>query len=425
MNKKKENIELSIAIIGLGYVGLPLLLEFSKKIKCIGYDTDKERLLQLKKGIDQTGECDLSVDSSLKFTSNLNDLKKCNIFIITVPTPVTKNKVPDFSYLINASEAVGKCLKKNDIVIYESTVSPGATEEICIPILARTSNLIYNSDFFCGYSPERINPGDKLRTLTNIKKITSGSTPGTADRIDWLYNQIINAGTFKASSIKVAEMAKIIENTQRDINIALINEISIICNKLRIDTTEVLLAAETKWNFISYRPGLVGGHCIGVDSCYLTNKSYEIGYIPELITAARKVNDGMSTYVANNLIKFMCNKGIPIYSSNILILGITFKENCKDIRNSRVPEIYDELLGFGATVDIYDPHADDKATFKEYKINLVKNLKNKKYDAVLVAVSHKEFKSFFSDKIIKFLKSKHVIYDIKSLLDKSISDARL
>jgi len=425
MNNIKENIKFSIAIIGLGYVGLPLLVEFSKKIKCIGFDTNSERVLQLKKGIDQTGECNLSVDNSLRLTSNLNDLKDCNIFIITVPTPVTKNKVPDFSYLIKASEAVGSCLKKNDIVIYESTVSPGATEEICIPILVKSSNLIFNTDFFCGYSPERINPGDKLRTLTNIKKITSGSNPDTADRIDWLYNQIITAGTYRASSIKVAEMAKIIENTQRDINIALINEISIICNKLKIDTTEVLLAAETKWNFISFRPGLVGGHCIGVDSCYLTNKSFEIGYIPELITAARKVNDGMSTYVANNLIKIMCNKGIQISSSNILILGITFKENCKDIRNSRVPEIYDELISFGAMVDIYDPQAEVEATYREYKINLNKDLKNKKYDAVLVAVSHNEFQSLFSGKKPYFLKTIHVIYDIKSLLDKSISDARL
>jgi len=415
-----------IAVIGLGYVGLPLAVEFAKKYSVVGFDIFQTRIDELKRGYDRTlelteAEVKEAISHNIEFTTNLETLRACNIFIVTVPTPIDKNKRPDLTPLIKASETVGKVLKKDDIVIYESTVYPGATEEDCVPVLEKFSGLKFNIDFFCGYSPERINPGDKTHTVTKILKVTSGSTPAVADKVDALYRSIITAGTHKASCIKVAEAAKVIENSQRDINIAFINELSIIFSRLGIDTEEVLEAAGTKWNFLPFRPGLVGGHCIGVDPYYLTHKAQEVGYNSEIILAGRRLNDNMGIYVANQVIKLMIKKGHKIEGSKVLILGITFKENCPDIRNSRVIDVIRELQEFGMQIAIYDPWADAKEVKHEYNLELLSELPAlNTYDALVLAVSHKEFNK------IDIVKNEHqVIYDIKSFLPKSLVDARL
>ncbi len=413
-----------IAIIGLGYVGLPLAVEFAKKYEVVGFDIYQNRINELEKAYDRTLELtkeqlEEAIKNGIKFTSNLEDISTCNIYIVTVPTPIDKNKRPDLTPLIKASESIGKVLKKGDIVIYESTVYPGATEEDCVPILERVSNLKFNEDFFAGYSPERINPGDKKHTVTKILKVTSGSTPKIADKVDELYASIIEAGTHKAPSIKVAEAAKVIENSQRDINIAFVNELAMIFNKLGIDTNAVLEAAGTKWNFLPFRPGLVGGHCIGVDPYYLTHKAQEVGYNPEIILAGRRINDGMGIYVANQVIKLMIKKAHKIEGSKVLVLGITFKENCPDIRNSRVIDVINELKEFGCKVDVYDPWADEKEVKKEYDIELIQHsaFNIQHYDSVILAVAHDEFKN------LKLESNNQVVYDIKSVLDKS--DGRL
>ena len=415
-----------IAVIGLGYVGLPLAVEFSKKYSVVGFDIFQTRIDELKKGYDRTlelteAEVKEAIAHKMEFTTKLEALRECNIFIVTVPTPIDKNKRPDLTPLIKASQTVGKVLKKNDIVIYESTVYPGATEEDCVPVLEEVSGLKFNVDFFCGYSPERINPGDKTHTVTKILKVTSGSTPDTAERVDALYRSIITAGTHKASSIKVAEAAKVIENSQRDINIAFINELSIIFSRLGIDTEEVLEAAGTKWNFLPFRPGLVGGHCIGVDPYYLTHKAQEVGYNSEIILAGRRLNDNMGIYVANQVIKLMIKKGHKIEGSKVLILGITFKENCPDIRNSRVIDVIHELQEFGVKIATYDPWADAKEVKHEYDLELLSELPLlNTYDALVLAVAHKEFGK------INFVKNeRQVIYDIKSFLPKSLISGRL
>ena len=415
-----------IAIIGLGYVGLPLAVEFAKKYPVVGFDIYQTRIDELKQGYDRTleltkSELEEAIAHKMEFTTDLESLRSCTIFIVTVPTPIDKNKRPDLSPLIKASQTVGTVLKKNDIVIYESTVYPGATEEDCVPVLEEVSGLKFNVDFFCGYSPERINPGDKTHTVTKILKVTSGSTPAIADKVDALYRSIIAAGTHKASSIKVAEAAKVIENSQRDINIAFINELSIIFSRLGIDTQEVLEAAGTKWNFLPFRPGLVGGHCIGVDPYYLTHKAQEVGYNSEIILAGRRLNDNMGIYVANQVIKLMIKKGHKIEGSKILILGITFKENCPDIRNSRVIDVIKELQEFGVQICIYDPWADAKEVKHEYNLELLSELPAlNTYDALVLAVSHKEFQE------LNIVKNEHqVIYDIKSFLPKTLVDARL
>lgn len=415
-----------IAIIGLGYVGLPLAVEFAKKYPVVGFDIYQTRIDELKQGYDRTlelteAEVKEAITHEMEFTTNLETLRSCTIFIVTVPTPIDKNKRPDLTPLIKASQTVGTVLKKNDIVIYESTVYPGATEEDCVPVLEEVSGLKFNVDFFCGYSPERINPGDKTHTVTKILKVTSGSTPAIADKVDALYRSIITAGTHKASSIKVAEAAKVIENSQRDINIAFINELSIIFSRLGIDTQEVLEAAGTKWNFLPFRPGLVGGHCIGVDPYYLTHKAQEVGYNSEIILAGRRLNDNMGIYVANQVIKLMIKKGHKIEGSKVLILGITFKENCPDIRNSRVIDVIKELQEFGVQICIYDPWADAKEVKHEYNLELLSELPAlNTYDALVLAVSHKEFQE------LNIVKNEHqVIYDIKSFLPKTLVDARL
>lgn len=416
----------NIAIIGLGYVGLPLAVEFGKSRPTIGFDINQKRIDELKSGKDRTYEVepeDLKTAKYLSFTSNLDGIKGCHYFIVTVPTPIDEFKTPDLSPLKMASESVGKILKKGDIVIYESTVFPGCTEEICVPILEEKSGLKLNQDFFCGYSPERINPGDKQHRLPNIKKVTSGSTTEIADEVDKLYASIIEAGTHKAPSIKVAEAAKVIENSQRDLNIAFVNELAVIFEKMNIDTLEVLEAAGTKWNFLPFRPGLVGGHCISVDPYYLTHKAESLGYHPEVILAGRRINDNMGLYVASKIIKLMSKKDNPIYNSRILMLGITFKENCPDIRNSRVIDIIRELEGFGANVDVYDPEADHEEVKEEYGIEL-KDTPNGsvKYNAIVLAVGH----SVFKELSIKDLKNgKTVVYDIKGFFEKGLVDARL
>lgn len=414
----------TIAIVGLGYVGLPLAVEFGKHLDTIGFDINKSRIDELFRGIDRTLEVDeaeLKSATRISYTSTLDGIKNANIFIVTVPTPVDEYKTPDLTPLQSASKSVGSVLKKGDIVIYESTVYPGCTEEICVPILEEVSGLIFNKDFFCGYSPERINPGDKKHRLPNIKKITSGSTPEIADRIDKLYRQIIVAGTHKASSIKVAEAAKVIENSQRDLNIAFVNELSLIFEKIGIDTHEVLEAASTKWNFLPFKPGLVGGHCIGVDPYYLTYKAESLGHHPQVILAGRRINDNMSIYVANKIIKLMSRNGLPVNKSRILVLGITFKENCPDIRNSKVPDVIKELKSFGAEVEIYDPHADANEVGHEYGLELTKQL-GRGYQAIVLAVGHDEFlqldwRALRGDSAI--------VYDVKGFLDKSIVTARL
>ncbi|GKH60909.1 nucleotide sugar dehydrogenase [Campylobacter ureolyticus] len=407
---------IKIAVVGLGYVGLPLALAFSKKFDVIGYDTNELRIKELKNGRDKTleasdDELKDALNNNLKFTYNLDDLKKYNFFIIAVPTPVDKNNRPDLTPLLKASQSVGSVLKKGDIVVYESTVYPGATEEECVPVLEKFSNLKFNEDFFCGYSPERINPGDKEHTITKIKKITSGSTKKVADIVDDVYASIIKAGTFKASSIKVAEAAKVIENTQRDINIAFVNELAMIFEKMHIDTTEVLKAAGTKWNFLKFSPGLVGGHCIGVDPYYLTHKAQELGYHPEIILAGRRINDNMGKYAANRVVKLMIKHDKKINKAKVLILGITFKENCTDIRNSRVIDAIKELKEFGCNVDVYDPWADRNEVLKEYNLNLIENLNLNNYDAVVLAVAHDEFKN------LDFSNLDAVTFDIKGILE--------
>ncbi len=418
----------NIAIIGLGYVGLPLALAFSKHYNVIAYDNDKKRVKELKEGYDHTHELskkDLIKLKKLKLTENSNILKRCSIFIITVPTPIDKSKKPDLKYLLNASTVVGKSLSKGDIVIYESTVYPGATEGNCIPILEKTSRMKFNRDFFCGYSPERINPGDKKNSLTKIKKITSGSTPEISNFIDQLYKKIIDAGTYNVSSMKVAEAAKVIENIQRDINIALVNELSIIFNSLEIDTEEVIEAAATKWNFTKYKPGLVGGHCISVDPYYLTHKAKSQGILSQLILAGRKVNDSMAPHVVNQLIKFMVKKEITVNKSNILILGFTFKENCNDLRNTMVSELVLGLREYNCNVEIHDPWIDINKTKKKYKFNFIKKIKKFRYDGIILAVAHDEIKNYGIKKIREYGKHRSVIYDLKHMFKKNQTDIRL
>ena len=422
MNNKK------IAVIGLGYVGLPLAVEFAKKREVIGFDIKKDRISDLEKGIDITGELnkqELKESLSITYTTNLDDLKECNIFIITVPTPIDKHKRPDLTPLEKSSASIGKIIKKNDIVIYESTVYPGATEEVCVPILEQQSGLKFNKDFYCGYSPERINPGDKKHRIADIKKVTSGSTPEIATEIDELYKEIITAGTHKTSSIKIAEAAKVIENTQRDLNIALINELSLIFNKLDIDTESVLEAAGTKWNFLPFRPGLVGGHCIGVDPYYLTHKANEVGYYPEMILAGRRLNDNMGLYVANEVSKLMSQKKIHVSNSNILIMGLAFKENCPDHRNTRVIDLVKAFKGSNCNVDVYDPWVDKDQVANEYNITLINKPIKDSYDAIVIAVAHDEFKLLSEKQIRVFGKDNHVLYDIKYLLKANESDGRL
>ncbi|MDB4185291.1 Vi polysaccharide biosynthesis UDP-N-acetylglucosamine C-6 dehydrogenase TviB [Candidatus Pelagibacter sp.] len=417
-----------IALIGLGYVGLPLAVEFGKKREVIGFDINKNRIDLLKKNIDPTLEIskkEFIEATHLNITSNPKDLKDCNIFIVTVPTPIDNHKRPDLTALEKSSETVGSILKKGDIVIYESTVYPGATEEICVPILEKKSGLIFNKDFYCGYSPERINPGDKKHRLADIKKVTAGSTPEIAIEVDELYKEIIIAGTHKAESIKVAEAAKVIENTQRDLNIALINELALIFKKMDIDTEAVLKAAGTKWNFLPFRPGLVGGHCIGVDPYYLTHKANEVGYYPEMILAGRRLNDNMGSYVANEVSKLMTKKHIQIAEANILIMGLTFKENCPDHRNTQVINLVKEFKSFSCKVDVYDPWVNKKQVAEEYKIDPVDEPIKGKYDAIVLAVSHDEFKSLTESQIRTYGKDNHVLYDIKYLLKKNESDGRL
>lgn len=413
-----------IGVIGLGYVGLPLAVEFGKKIDVVGFDINQERIEELKKGFDRTREVEpeeLKASGKLHFSNQLDDLKSVNYFIVTVPTPVDEFKTPDLKPLQSASKTVGSVLKKGDIVIYESTVYPGCTEEICVPVLEKVSGLKFNVDFFCGYSPERINPGDKLHRVTTIKKVTSGSTPEIAEKVDQLYREIIVAGTHKASSMKVAEAAKVIENSQRDINIAFVNELALIFDRIGIDTSEVLEAAGTKWNFLPFRPGLVGGHCIGVDPYYLTYKADSLGYHPQVILAGRRINDNMGIYIANSVIKLMAKNDLPVNKGKVLMLGITFKENCPDIRNSKVVDVIRELQSFGSEVDIYDPQADAAEVKHEYGLSLISK-PEKKYHAIVLTVSHQEFASLDMESI----KEKNaVVYDVKGFLDKSKVTARL
>lgn len=423
-----ENIKL--AIVGLGYVGLPLAVEFGKKRSVVGFDINQKRISELQSGIDRTLEVsteELKEANQLSFASDPSDLNACNCFIVTVPTPIDEHKNPDLTPLIRASETVGKILKVGDIVIYESTVYPGCTEEICIPVLEKYSGLKFNQDFFAGYSPERINPGDKEHRVSTIKKVTSGSTPEVANLVDALYSQIVVVGTHKASSIKVAEAAKVIENTQRDLNIALINELAIIFNKLGIDTEAVLQAAGSKWNFLPFRPGLVGGHCIGVDPYYLTHKAESIGYHPEIILAGRRLNDSMGGYVVAQLVKAMTKKRIHVDGAKVLVMGLAFKENCPDLRNTRVIDIVNELKEYNCEVDVFDPWADAKEARLEYDITPIEEsaLAPQTYDAIILAVGHSEFKQMGVEKIRALGKDSHVLYDIKYLLDSSESDLRL
>ncbi|WP_180041218.1 MULTISPECIES: Vi polysaccharide biosynthesis UDP-N-acetylglucosamine C-6 dehydrogenase TviB [unclassified Acinetobacter] len=420
--------ELKIAIIGLGYVGLPLAVEFGKKVPVVGFDIHQKRIDELRSGRDHTLEVspeELAQSAQLSYSANLEDLKDCNFFIVTVPTPIDEYKQPDLTPLVKASESIAKVLKKGDIVVYESTVYPGATEEVCIPVLEKNSGLVFNQDFYAGYSPERINPGDKLHRVTNILKITSGSTPEVADYVDQVYNLIIEAGTHKAASIKVAEAAKVIENTQRDVNIALINELALIFNKMGIDTEAVLQAAGTKWNFLPFRPGLVGGHCIGVDPYYLTHKAQAIGYNPEIILAGRRLNDGMGAYVVTQLVKAMLKKRIQVEDAKVLILGLSFKENCPDIRNTRIIDIVNELKEYHIDADVYDPWVDGAEAEHEYGISPVQALENGKYDAVILAVAHHQFKDMGLDAIRALGKADHVLYDLKYVLSQAESDLRL
>ena len=412
----------------MGYVGLPLAVEFGKVFRTVGYDNDNSRIKELLDGLDSTLEVEsheLKLAKKLQYTSKTEDIKNCNIYIITVPTPIDEHKNPDLTMLVNASATVGKLLKKDDIIIYESTVYPGATEEVCVPILEENSGLRFNHDFYCGYSPERINPGDKEHRIASIIKVTSGSTREIADKVDKLYQRIITAGTFKASSIKVAEAAKVIENTQRDLNIALVNELALIFNKLNIDTEDVLEAAGTKWNFLPFRPGLVGGHCIGVDPYYLTHKALEVGHNPEMILAGRRLNDNMGNYVVGEVIQLMNKKNINPSGTNVLIMGFTFKENCPDLRNTRIIDIINGFMTYHCNIDVYDPWVNKKEANYEYGIIPVSKPAKRKYDAVILAVDHDEFKELTKKQIESFCKDNFVLYDIKYLLDADQVDGRL
>jgi UDP-N-acetyl-D-glucosamine/UDP-N-acetyl-D-galactosamine dehydrogenase len=417
-----------IAIIGLGYVGLPLAVEFGKHYPTLGFDINKARIAELNAGQDHTLEVsseELKQADKLQYSCELDDLRRATVFIVTVPTPIDQHRQPDLTPLLKASETLGKVIKAGDIVIYESTVYPGATEEDCIPVIERVSGLKYNVDFFAGYSPERINPGDKEHRVTTIKKVTSGSTPQVADFVDSLYCSIITAGTYKASSIRVAEAAKVIENTQRDLNIALINELAVIFNKLGIDTEEVLLAAGTKWNFLPFRPGLVGGHCIGVDPYYLTHKAQAIGYNPEVILAGRRINDSMGRYVVSELVKTMIKRGIHVSGAKVLIMGLTFKENCPDIRNTKVVDILTELQEYGVTADVFDPWVDSAEAQHEYGITPITQPESGSYDAVVLAVGHQQFRQLGAAGIKALMKPEHILYDLKYVLSAQDSDLRL
>ena len=420
--------DVKIAIIGLGYVGLPLAVEFGKKYQTLGFDINKARIDELKSGTDNTLEVsdeELASTKNLSFSCEVDELTNSNVYIVTVPTPIDGHKQPDLTPLIKASEMLGKVVGKGDIIIYESTVYPGATEEACIPVVERVSGLTFNQDFYAGYSPERINPGDKEHRVTNILKVTSGSTPEIATIVDDLYRSIIIAGTHKASSIKVAEAAKVIENTQRDVNIALINELSIIFNKLNIDTLEVLEAAGTKWNFLPFRPGLVGGHCIGVDPYYLTHKAQSVGYHPEMILAGRRLNDGMGAYVVSQLVKNMLHKRIQVEGANVLVMGLTFKENCPDLRNTKIVDVVSELKEYNMNVDITDPWCSTEQAEDEYNLSLTDEPKLNSYDAIILAVSHNEYRTMGADEIRALGKSNHVLYDLKYILPKGSVDMRL
>jgi len=420
--------EVKIAIIGLGYVGLPLAVEFGKKYPTLGFDINSKRVDELKQGHDFTLEVstdELADSAFISYACDVDALKASNVYIVTVPTPIDEHKQPDLTPLIKASEMLAKVISKGDIVIYESTVYPGATEDVCIPQIEKNSGLVFNKDFFAGYSPERINPGDKEHRVTNILKVTSGSTPDVANFVDSLYSSIIIAGTYKASSIQVAEAAKVIENTQRDLNIALINELAVIFNKLNIDTEEVLKAAGTKWNFLPFRPGLVGGHCIGVDPYYLTHKAQAIGYNPEVILAGRRINDGMGAYVVSQLVKTMIKRSISVNGANVLVMGLTFKENCPDVRNTKIVDILAELKEYDTNVDVYDPWVNPEEAKHEYGVELIDKPKDAHYDAVIFAVAHNEFKALSGDDIKGLLKSEHVIYDLKYMLDPQLADIRL
>jgi len=417
-----------IAVIGMGYVGLPLAVEFSNHFSVVGFDINLDRVSDLNQGVDSTNEVDrksLLKRKNLLFTSKVDDLIECNFYIITVPTPINAYKRPNLKPLLSASRLIGEILKKNDTVVYESTVYPGATEEDCIPILEQYSGLSLNKDFYVGYSPERINPGDKQHRLANIIKVTSGSSPKSARFIDQIYKTIITAGTHQAESIKVAEAAKVIENTQRDLNISLINELAIIFNLMGIDTEAVLRAAETKWNFLKFRPGLVGGHCIGVDPYYLTHKAESLGYNPEIILAGRRMNDGMASFVSSQLIKLLAQKSIKINQSKILILGLSFKEDCPDIRNTKIVDIISELQEYNCKVSVYDPWVDKFSAKKEYDITLIDKLETNKYDGIVIAVAHKQFKKLGIKKIKSFGKAKHVVYDLKYLFSQTQVEKRL
>ena len=420
--------EAKIGIIGLGYVGLPLAVEFGKLIPTVGFDINNNRINELKSGKDSTLEVDgdeLAAAKQLDYTSELDELGRCNVFIVTVPTPIDRYKRPDLTPLESASRTLGKILKRGDVAIFESTVYPGATEEVCVPIMEEVSGLTFNEDFFVGYSPERINPGDKEHRVTTILKVTSGSTPEAADFVDALYRKVITAGTHKASSIRVAEAAKVIENTQRDVNIALINELALIFNRLGIDTIEVLEAAGTKWNFLPFRPGLVGGHCIGVDPYYLTHKAQEIGYHPEVILAGRRINDSMGAYVAEQVFKLMNSSHLPVCDSRILVMGLTFKENCPDLRNTRVIDVIEELQSYNVNVDVYDPWVDADEAEHEYGVRPVDQPEKGVYDAVVLAVAHNEFREMGAAGIRVFGKDKSVLYDVKHVLPVDEVDGRL
>ena len=417
-----------IGMIGLGYVGLPLAVEFGKHFPTVGFDINAPRIAELRQGKDSSLEVDadeLAQAKHLTYTTNPDDLSACNVYIVTVPTPVDKHKRPDLTPLIKASQTLGKIMKKGDIAIFESTVYPGATEEVCVPIIESLSSMKYNQDFFAGYSPERINPGDKEHRVVNILKVTSGSTPEIAEFVDSLYRSIITAGTHKASSIRVAEAAKVIENTQRDVNIALINELALIFNRLGIDTLEVLEAAGTKWNFLPFRPGLVGGHCIGVDPYYLTHKAQEIGYLPEVILAGRRINDGMGPYVAQRVIKMMIQRRVHVANANVLVMGLTFKENCPDLRNTKVVDIIGELQSYHAHVDVYDPWISHKEAEHEYGITPVSTLEPGKYDAIILAVAHRQFHEMGVEKIRALGKPQAVLFDVKYILPVDQVDGRL
>lgn len=417
-----------LAIIGLGYVGLPLAVEFGKKRSTIGFDINRKRIDELADGYDRTREVDaseLEQAAKLSFTSSLDDIASATVFIVTVPTPIDAHKRPDLTPLLKASETVGKVLKKGDIVIYESTVYPGATEDDCVPVLERHSGLKFNEDFFCGYSPERINPGDKEHRLNTITKVTSGSTPEVADAVDALYASIVTAGTHKAESIRVAEAAKVIENTQRDLNIALVNELAMIFNRMNIDTEAVLKAAGTKWNFLPFRPGLVGGHCIGVDPYYLTHKAEALGLHPQIILAGRRINDGMGAYVASEMVKAMIRKGIAIKGGRVLILGFTFKENCPDLRNTRVVDVVAELQDYGIFVEVHDPWADPAEALREYGLELTESPETGTYDAVILAVAHDSFKEAGVGALRRLARDTHVLSDLKSVFEVGVSDFKL